>query len=61
MLALGYSELGKHAEFMNYAMASASTMESTHDSASAGFFYKRIADMYLEIGGARGRNPPSGL
>ncbi len=52
MLALGYSELGRHAEFMNFAFASASTMESLHDSASAGFFYKRIADMYLEIGGA---------
>ncbi len=51
MLALGYSELGKHAEFMNYAMASALTMESTHDSACAGFFYKRVADMYVEIVG----------
>lgn len=40
MLALGYSVLGKHAEFMNYATLSASTMESTQDSASAGFLQK---------------------
>ena len=51
MLALGYSEMGKHAEFMNFALESASTMETTGDSASAGFFYKRVADMYIEIVG----------
>jgi two-component system, sensor histidine kinase PdtaS len=52
MLALGYAVMGKHAQFMNYANLSASTMESTRDSANAGFFYKRIADMYLDIVGA---------
>ena len=49
MLALGNSVLGKNAEYMNYALASVSSVEATNDTAIAGFMYKRVADMYLEI------------
>ncbi len=49
MLALGNSVSGKNTEYMNYALASVATVEATNDSANAGFIYKRVADMYLEI------------
>ena len=51
MLALANSVLGKNVEFMNNAFASAASVEATGDSACAGFFYKRLSDMYMNIVG----------
>jgi two-component sensor histidine kinase len=41
--------MGKHTQFVNAALASTATMEATRDSVCAGFFYKRMADIYMDI------------
>lgn len=51
MMALAYSVLGKNSEYMNDVLASVASLDATGDSASAGFFYKRTADMYLDLVG----------